>query len=243
VSGLLRLYPRRWRDRYGEEFEALLADRPPTPRHRLDIVRGAFDAHLHPQLVDPDRVGDRWWLVPLAGLGLFVIGVLLMVAAPERYDAYGSYRESSLALVPFLGSVVLLLAGIARFAMLLPPEPGALRVIASIGVSAGVLWAIAPWTGILGATFFGATALVAVGAWRTDVIPGRLAAALVVALSGPTVLFLATMVLPWYWLRQAGVSAFVLFGMVVLVWPLVALCLRSASRAAWHRAGATLPAA
>jgi hypothetical protein len=148
-----------------------------------------------------------------------------------------------LALVPFFGSVVLLLAGLARFAILLPPEPGALRVIASIGVSAGVLWAIAPWTGILGATFFGATALVAVGAWRTEVIPGRLAAALVVALSGPTILFLATMVLPWYWMRQAGVSAFVLFGMVVLVWPLVALCLRSANRTAGHRAGATLPAA
>jgi hypothetical protein len=242
VSGLLRLYPGPWRERYGEEFEELLSERPPSVRHRLDIVRGALDAHLHPELVDPDRVVDRWWLVPLAGLGLFVIGVLLMAAAPERYDAYGSYREAPAALVPFLGAVVLLIAGIARLSMFLPSEPGALRVIASIGVSAGVLWAMAPWTGILGATFFGATAVVAVGAWRTDVIPGWLAAALVVALSGPTVLFLATMVLPWYWMRQAGVSAFVLFGMVVLVWPLVALCLRHARPAGRRPAGATLPA-
>ena len=116
MSGLLRLYPRSWRDRYGEEFEDLLAQRPPSVRHRLDIVRGALDAHLHPELVDPDRVVDRWWLVPIAGLGLFVIGLLIMATAPEKYDAYGSYREAPLALVPFLGAVVLLILGIARLA-------------------------------------------------------------------------------------------------------------------------------
>ena len=232
MSGLLRLYPRRWRERYGEEFEELLAQRPPSVRHRLDIARGALDAHLHPELVDPDRVVDRWWLVPLAGFGLLIIGVLIVAASPERFDAYGSYREAPLALVPLLGAVVLLIVGIARLAVLLPPEPGALRVIASVGVSAGMLWAIAPWTGILGATFFGATAVVAVGAWRAAVIPGRLAAALVVALSGPTALFIATMVLPWYVMRQAGAGAFVFFASVLLVWPLVALCLRHARRAA-----------
>ena len=228
MSGFLRLYPRPWRDRYGEEFEELLAQRPPSVRHRLDIVRGALDAHLHPELVDPTRVVDRWWLVPLAGFGLLILALLIVAASPERFDAYGSYREAPMALVPLLGAVAMLIAGIARLAMLLPPEPAVLRVIASIGVSAGVLWAIAPWTGILGATFFGATAVVVVGAWRAAVIPGRLAAALVVALSGPTVLFVATMVLPWYTMRQIGPGPFVFFGSVVLVWPLVALCLRNA---------------
>lgn len=242
MSGLLRLYPRPWRDRYGEEFEALLADRPPTLGHRVDIVRGALDAHLHPQLVDPDRVTDRWWLVPLVGLGLFGIGVLLMATAPERYDAYGSYRESAIALVPMLGAIILLIVGIARLSMFLPSDPPALRVIASVAVAAGMLWAIAPWTGILGATFFGATAVVAIGAWRAAVIPGRLAAALAVALSGPTAFFMATMVLPWYVMRQIGPGPFVFFGLMLLVWPLVALCLRHASRASRRRLGATLPA-
>jgi hypothetical protein len=242
VSGLLRLYPRPWRERYGEEFEDLLAQRPPSVRHKLDIVRGALDAHLHPQLVDPDRVVDRWWLAPLAGFGLLIIGVLVVAASPERVDAYGSYREAPLALVPLLGAVVLLIVGIARLSVLLPPEPGWLRVIASVGVSAGVLWAIAPWTGILGATFFGATAVVTVGAWRAAVIPGRLAAALVVALGGPTALFIGTMVLPWYAMRQAGAGAFVFFASVLLVWPLVALCLRHARRADGSATGRTLPA-
>ena len=242
MSGLLRLYPRSWRERYGEEFEDLLAQRPPSVRHRLDIARGALDAHLHPELVDPDRVVDRWWLVPLAGFGLLFLGVLVVAVSPERVDAYGSYREAPLALVPLLGAVVLLIVGIARLVLLLPAEAGALRVIGSIGVSAGVLWAIAPWTGILGATFFGATAVVAVGAWRAAVIPGRLAAALVVALSGPTALFIATMVLPWYVLRQAGAGAVVFFASVLLVWPLVAVCLRHAHRAEGRRTGMTLPA-
>ena len=90
MSGLLRLYPRPWRERYGEEFEELLAQRPPSARHRLDIVRGALDAHLHPQLADQDRVVDRWWLSPLAGFGLYVIGVLIVEASPERFDEYVS---------------------------------------------------------------------------------------------------------------------------------------------------------
>ena len=242
MSGLLRLYPRRWRERYGEEFEELLAERPPSVRHRFDIARGALDAHLHPQLVDPDRVVDRWWLVPLAGFGLLLIGVLIMMASPERFDAYGSYRDATTALIPLLGAIALLLVGIARLALLLPTEPGALRVIGFVGVSAGVVWAIAPWVGILGVTFFGATAVVALGAWRAAVVPVRLAAALVVALSVPTALFAAMAVLPWWVMREAGGSAFTLFGSVILIWPIVALCLRSARRAGPRPTGAPLPA-
>lgn len=49
VRGLLHCYPRAWRDRYGEEFVALLADLPPAPGRTLDLARGALDAH-----------GQRW---------------------------------------------------------------------------------------------------------------------------------------------------------------------------------------
>ena len=50
MSKLVRLYPRAWRDRYEDEFLSLITDRPPTLVDRIDIVRGALDAHLHPQL-------------------------------------------------------------------------------------------------------------------------------------------------------------------------------------------------
>ncbi len=43
---LLLLYPRAWRDRYGEEFLATLGTDPLRPSQVLDIVRGAIDARV-----------------------------------------------------------------------------------------------------------------------------------------------------------------------------------------------------
>src|SRR5580700_10815246 len=37
-----RLYPKPWRERYGVEFETLLADLKPDLRTSLDVVRGAI---------------------------------------------------------------------------------------------------------------------------------------------------------------------------------------------------------
>jgi hypothetical protein len=50
MSALLRLYPRAWRDRYGDELAALLEEQPATLLDRLDLVRGAIDARMHPQV-------------------------------------------------------------------------------------------------------------------------------------------------------------------------------------------------
>ena len=46
--GWLRLYPHAWRDRYGDELLAVLGSRPLTARARVDLLRGALDAHVHP---------------------------------------------------------------------------------------------------------------------------------------------------------------------------------------------------
>jgi hypothetical protein len=50
---LLNLYPATWRRRYGEELEELIGKRPLTVSLALDLARGALDAHLHPELVQP----------------------------------------------------------------------------------------------------------------------------------------------------------------------------------------------
>ena len=47
---LLALYPREWRRRYADEFLALLEERGPSLTVILDILRGALDARLHPDL-------------------------------------------------------------------------------------------------------------------------------------------------------------------------------------------------
>lgn len=43
---LLRLYPRAWRERYGEEFLEFVGGGPLRAKQVIDIVSGAIDAHL-----------------------------------------------------------------------------------------------------------------------------------------------------------------------------------------------------
>lgn len=76
---LLRLYPPAWRERYADEFAALLGERPASPRDSFDIVLGALDARLH-----TDAVTGR--LVPMikrlrsSEIGIFCASVLFGVA-------------------------------------------------------------------------------------------------------------------------------------------------------------------
>ena len=114
MSVLVRLYPAAWRARYGPEFEALLAERPPTTRDVLDIVVGAIDARLSPQVESAaaarrPRLTDRlaggaaitggliWsatylvgWLVRAEGdlsLPILVALALMLLSLPGRYLA------------------------------------------------------------------------------------------------------------------------------------------------------------
>lgn len=48
---LLHLYPRAWRDRYGDEVASVLAEHRVTYWTALDLILGALDAHLHGDLL------------------------------------------------------------------------------------------------------------------------------------------------------------------------------------------------
>jgi len=48
---LLRLYPRAWRRRYGAEMQDLLASERLSLRTLTDLLAGAIDARLNPQLL------------------------------------------------------------------------------------------------------------------------------------------------------------------------------------------------
>ena len=50
---LLRIYPRAWRERYGEELSDQLEQRPLSVGVVADLLRGAVDAHLRPLRRDP----------------------------------------------------------------------------------------------------------------------------------------------------------------------------------------------
>jgi hypothetical protein len=47
---LTRLYPRRWRERYGEEFEDFLLEGRGDLKAWMDVVRAAVGEHIHPTL-------------------------------------------------------------------------------------------------------------------------------------------------------------------------------------------------
>jgi hypothetical protein len=49
MNWMLQLYPARWRERYGEEFSAVLEGQRASVGLVLDVLAGAIDARLYPQ--------------------------------------------------------------------------------------------------------------------------------------------------------------------------------------------------
>ena len=76
---LAKLYPPRWRARYGEEFDGLVCRRPIGWADLADLVKGAFMMHLR------HGTGARVAVGGLAGLAL---GFALTFALPSRYESF-----------------------------------------------------------------------------------------------------------------------------------------------------------
>jgi hypothetical protein len=53
MTWLLKLYPPRWRRRYGPELTALIAAQPFSIAAAIDLLAGAIDAWFHPRMVQP----------------------------------------------------------------------------------------------------------------------------------------------------------------------------------------------
>jgi hypothetical protein len=224
MSVLLSLYPKRWRERYGAEFAGLLAERPASLRDHVDVVRGAFDAHLHPQVPGsartPDRVPDRFGLVPLGGMLAFVGALLIAANGPVVYDEYGSYREGGAALPFIILAFALLSLGLYRVIESLPATAVGARAAGWTAIVAGLAWSPMLWLLPIGLVFMIGTVGLAVGAHRAGIWPTWAVVMLVVTLAVPTALFAASLFLPWYWLRGSGVNILLAFACIGVPWPL-----------------------
>ncbi|WP_433439916.1 hypothetical protein [Nonomuraea sp. CA-141351] len=64
AEAMLSLYPKPWRERYGEEVADLIASRPARVRTVLDLIKGAADAWVHYRHVP----GAGGLTVPLAAV-------------------------------------------------------------------------------------------------------------------------------------------------------------------------------
>jgi hypothetical protein len=80
-SLLIRCYPARWRDRYGDEFEAILDERPLGPFDVADILLAAIDAHLHLRGIDAASHHTRGFTMSLRiGGSAAILGGVLFLA-------------------------------------------------------------------------------------------------------------------------------------------------------------------
>jgi hypothetical protein len=151
-SRLLNLYPEAWRERYGAEFRDLLEARPPALRDRLDIVVGAIDARVNPQVgaAPPmDRVvtaADRVLALAAVAAGALygTWATALAVAAPRWGSPIAvpdavvdaAYGALFLATIPFIG----VLFGLAhRYAATFTRIGLAGTLVAVVGHALGIM--------------------------------------------------------------------------------------------------------
>lgn len=189
IALLLRLYPARWRTRYGDEFAALLAERPLGPFDVADVLLGAIDAHLHLRGLGSSSEHRRGFpmslrlggIAAMIGGALWFVGLIWSMLDPADQDLG--------AVVAAFGAAALLvgLTGLSAFqarrhpalvwaAFALPAVGGALMtlglaMLAMVGDQpvAGVYgWALL-MIGVLG-TIAGSLVF-AVATYRTAALP------------------------------------------------------------------------
>lgn len=230
MSRLLRLYPANWRDRYGDELLALLAERPPSVGDAVDIVRGAIDARLHPQL-PVGRPVDRRFIAPLLGAVLLGAAWLIAVNGPVRSDDYGTYRDGAAAMPFWLVSMLLLAVGFLFTRDRLPGADRVGRGAAVVAALGALTWSFGPWVIPAALAMLGGTVVLALAGLRSGAWPRLTSVALVVVAAAPGGYFAWSMTQPWYLNRLAEPALIVMMmASIAAVWPLLAVILARTPR-------------
>lgn len=183
MSALVRLYPEAWRDRYGQELEDLLTARVVGIGGHVDLIRGAVDAHRHPELVDPTvpdpaaaapvsreryeelRLARRLGMGALIGAVAWIGGWVVAANGPLVVDGDTSYRDGAAAMPILLVSMILLSAGLVGQLLRLPGQAIVARMGALVSIVVAPIWALAPWIAGYGLAVLGGLVLLAVSAW------------------------------------------------------------------------------
>jgi len=96
---LLRLYPRAWRARYGEEFLSIVGDRALHVQQVIDIVSGAIDAWLSADVRTATAVGR---LAP-SGEGSMLKSLMICESTKLRFTT----RDSLLSAAAMIGGTLI----------------------------------------------------------------------------------------------------------------------------------------
>ncbi len=118
-SFLIRCYPARWQARYGDEFEAILEERPLGPFDVADILLGALDAHLRfAGRGATDHTGRGFAMSLRIGGIAAIIGVsFLALGLLSSSGLFATVDSPIPSLLMIIGAVTLLvaIAGLSAF--------------------------------------------------------------------------------------------------------------------------------
>jgi len=136
VNHVIALYPRPWRERYGDELQDVLDQDGFGLSARLDLLRGAIDAHLHPAVRSPVPVVAA--LSASAFATAHAIGLALQPVPTE----WPGYLEGALPLI--IASVCFLIPALIGLWLKLGDADGAIgRVGVILAVVGHAIWLLA----------------------------------------------------------------------------------------------------
>jgi len=165
IDLLLAMYPARWRQRYGEEFRAVLESRPLGPFDFADVLIGALDARLTRfRFAGTAGIdGGPFMMLRFGGLGAIVGGVLWFLGIAVA-SALGEPGGSPWMFVAMVGTAGLLLALVGLSAFQAHRQPAltwAAFAIPAIGSVVSLVGMFGMATGPSDTTFVGSF-----GAWE-----------------------------------------------------------------------------
>ena len=194
-SLLIRCYPARWRARYGDEFLAILEERPLGPFDVADILLGAIDAQLRLRSVGSEQSPRRGVTMSLrlGGLAAIIGAPLWTTGFAIMNGVFGNTDMSTPAVMLVAGSLALLvaLAGLSAFqarvqpalswaAFVVPALGAVVVVVGTVGIAFGAAdLTDAFFLGLF--AFFVGSSLFAIATYRTGVLSRRAALLLGIA--------------------------------------------------------------
>lgn len=191
---LISLYPARWRVRYGDEFLAILEERPLGPFDVADILLGALDAQLRlrGRGAEPSKTRGLTMSLRIGGIAAIIGAPLWTGGFAMANGAFGTADVRTWGAMLVAGSLALLvaLAGLSAFQARVQPVLSwvafALPAAGTIAVMVGAL-GVAQGNEVTDAFFFGLMAffvgsmLFAIVTYRTGVLSRRASALLLIS--------------------------------------------------------------
>jgi hypothetical protein len=189
IALLLRLYPARWRARYGDEFAAVLEERPLGPFDVADVLLGALDAHLHLRGLGAASQHAKGFAMSLriGGYAAIAGGALWFLALAASAATQELSGVWSVVLLAATGLLLVALVGLSAFQARSHPRltwaafaiPAVGAVVSLVGMagmaingdgrfiggwSAWYVWAIGTVTLLVGSVLF------ALATWRAHAL-------------------------------------------------------------------------